>query len=113
MYGDDVNIIAKNGSSAKWFLSCGSNGATNKATATAINSEIEYMQTTNRGPVNDSELVVKDSVVKDFLLLKVFAKTSARFFTGFAHFDSAGFAQLCTLPLIFYIRRARNIKWIL
>ena len=63
MFGDNVNIIAKNGSSATWFLSCGSNGATNKATATAIDSEIEYMQTTNRGPVNDSELVAKDSTV--------------------------------------------------
>ena len=63
MYGDDVNIIAKNGSSATWYLACGSNGATGKATATAINSEIEYMQTTNRGPVKDSELVVKGSKV--------------------------------------------------
>ena len=63
MFGDDVNIVAKNGSSATWFLACGSNGATNKASATAINSEIEYMQTTNRGPVNESELVVKDSTI--------------------------------------------------
>ena len=63
MYGDDVNIVAKNGSSATWFLACGSNGHTGKASATAINSEIEYMQTTNRGPVDDSELIVKGSVV--------------------------------------------------
>lgn len=64
MYGDDVEIIAKNGSSAEWFLACGSNGATNKAKATAIDSEIVYMQTTNRGPVNSSELVVKNSTVE-------------------------------------------------
>lgn len=63
MFGDDVNIVAKNGSSATWFLACGSNGATNKASATAINSEIEYMQTTNRGPVSESELEVKGSIV--------------------------------------------------
>jgi hypothetical protein len=64
MYGDDVEIIAKNGSSAEWYLACGSNGATNKAKATAIDSEIVYMQTTNRGPVNSSELVVKNSTVE-------------------------------------------------
>ena len=63
MYGDDVNIIAKNGSSADYFLACGSNGATGNATATAINSTINIMQTTNRGIVNNSELVVKDSTV--------------------------------------------------
>ena len=63
MYGDDVNIVAKNGSSATWFLACGSNGHTGKASATAINSEIEYMQTTNRGPVDSSELIVKGSTV--------------------------------------------------
>lgn len=63
MYGNDVKIVAKNGSSATWFLACGSNGATNKAYASAINSEIEYMQTTNRGPVKESELVVKGSTV--------------------------------------------------
>ncbi len=63
MYGDDVKIIAKNGSSATWFLACGSNGATGKAAASAINSTIEYMQTTNRGPVGYSELEVKGSTV--------------------------------------------------
>jgi hypothetical protein len=63
MFGDDVNIVAKNGSSATWFLACGSNGATNKASAKAIDSTIEYMQTTNRGPVSESELEVKGSVV--------------------------------------------------
>ena len=68
MYGDDVNIVAKNGSSAKWFLSCGSNGATNKASAKAIDSTITYMQTTNRGPVSYSELEVKDSTV-DYLFV--------------------------------------------
>ena len=61
MYGDDVNIIAKNGSSATWFLACGSNGHTGKSSATAINSKIEYMQTTNRGPVDESELIIKGS----------------------------------------------------
>lgn len=63
MYGDDVSIVAKNGSSATWFLACGSNGHTGTASASAIDSEIEYMQTTNRGPVDDSELIVKGSVV--------------------------------------------------
>ena len=63
MYGDDVSIIAKNNSSATWFLACGSNGATNKAIATAKNSEIEYMQTTNRGPVEFSHLVVEGSKI--------------------------------------------------
>lgn len=63
MYGDDVNIVAKNGSSATWFLACGSNGHTGKASAVAENSIIEYMQTTNRGPVDYSSLEVKDSEV--------------------------------------------------
>ena len=63
MYGDDVAIVAKNGSSADWFLACGSNGATNKAAATAIDSTINVMQTTNRGPVKYSELTVKNSTV--------------------------------------------------
>jgi len=63
MYGDDVEIIAKNGSSADWYLACGSNGATNNAKATAIDSTIDVMQTTNRGPVKNSELVVKNSTV--------------------------------------------------
>jgi len=63
MYGDDVEIIAKNGSSADWFLACGSNGHTNKAKATAIDSTIDVMQTTNRGPVEESHLVVKNSTV--------------------------------------------------
>lgn len=66
MFGDDVNIIAKNNSSADWFLACGSNGATNKASATAIDSKITYMQTTNRGPVNYSVLETKNSEV-DYL----------------------------------------------
>lgn len=64
MFGDDVSIVAKNGSSATWFLACGSNGATNKAIAVAKDSEIDYMQTTNRGPVNYSELVVQGSNIK-------------------------------------------------
>ena len=64
MYGDDVEIIAKNRSGADWFLACGSNGATNKAKATAIDSNISVMQTTNRGPVTNSELIVKNSTVE-------------------------------------------------
>lgn len=64
MYGDDVNIVAKNGSSADWYLACGSNGATNKASATAIDSNINVMQTTNRGPVKSSTLIVKNSTVE-------------------------------------------------
>jgi hypothetical protein len=64
MYGDDVNIIAKNGSSADWYLACGSTGATNKASATAIDSNISVMQTTNRGPVKSSTLIVKNSTVE-------------------------------------------------
>lgn len=63
MYGDDVNIIAKNGSSATWFLACGSNGHTGSASAIAESSTIEFMQTTNRGPVNYSYLETKDSTV--------------------------------------------------
>ena len=66
MYGNDVEIVAKNGSEAEWYLACGSNGATNKAKATLINSTATYMQTTNRGPVQYSELIVKNSTV-DYL----------------------------------------------
>lgn len=63
MYTDDGSIIAKNGSSATWFLACGSNGRTNKGVATAENSTIEYMQTTNRGHDIEAELYVKKSTV--------------------------------------------------
>lgn len=66
MYCDDAAIVAKNGSSSKWYLACGSNGHTRKGSATAIDSEIFVMQTINRGPIDEAYLEAKNSKV-DYL----------------------------------------------